>query len=783
MNKIKAIAAGMAAVMSVSLLASCAGGAGSKTVVKEDDPWYESSRFLLERDQLLSEFIEGSCVAASGDNVFYLYSLYDMDATDDYRRTVLDTYDNSGKLISRKEIDDSAFNLISGVKDIKISDDGKTADVIASTWGNQSFQTSWLKIDLESGTVTDEIYFTDANGNSLEVNGYGVSWAAFAGDYCVAVVFTNSIEDMYFFVFKGNDYVGQLDMSQVEKFYDFEPFSYDSGSDTLSSIVHTTGGGDIILRFDPSDCSLKSQDKYDISDNEDINSADYQVTAGGDLCRIDSLGNITKLDTASGTVETVIDNTWYSPYFSDLAGDNKILTSTADRTVIRSSVTIEGSSVGSVDFEYITVLTKAEKNPHAGKQVIEIAMPLTEQVSVYLSNAIYEFNRTDTEYLIRIWSKYKTGFNVGRRFGTVDMDNEKLYTMIQELKGSEAPDLAIGIQQNYAMRDDIFMDLTGFLEQSVMDKQYANIIEASEIGGKLYFLPVTLEIEGLVTNKDLIPEGAVGITFEQYDKMVKEDLDGYSPYEYPSSTFNNKVTFVLSCIDTTAAIEGDTVDFGSEEFYAAVEYAKDNFIYDDYESTPFEYLDDWDSKVRSESIYVRCSNYVEFICACCSADGDYAFIGTPSIDASGPRFRALETISVAASTDQTEGCKKFLNFLFGGAGITSGSTELSDIITNKEIMESTIPVITEAHNEVLTGKIESGNAYVELEYYHDKIASESMQQSFLDCLSTISSYYYEDPQLVTFVIEETAPYYAGDVSLEKVVEYINDRASKYVKEM
>ena len=783
MNKIKTIAAGMAAIMSVSLLASCAGGAGSKTTVKEDDPWYESSRFLLERDQKFSEFIEGSCVGASDNNIYYLYSLYDMEGTDDYRRTVLDTYDNSGKLISSKEIDDSAFNVISGVKDIKVSDDGKTADVIASTWGSQAFHTSRLVIDLESGKVTDEIRFTDANGNDLEVDGFGVSDAAFAGDYCVASIYTSSIDNSYFFVFDGSDYIGQLDLSQVEKFYGNEPFSYDAGTDTLSVIVHTVTGDDRILRFDPSDCSLKSQDKYDISDNEDINTADYQVTDNGDLCRIDSLGNITKFDTAAGTEETVIDNTWYSPYFSDLAGDNTILSSTADRTVIHSSVTMTGSSVGSEDFEYVTVLTKAEKNPHAGKQVIEIAMPLTEEVSVYLSNAIYEFNRTDTEYLIRIWSKYKTGFKVGRSFGTIDIDNEKLYTMIQELKGSEAPDLAIGIQQNYAMRDDIFMDLTDFLEQSVMDMQYTNIIEASKIGGKLYFLPVTLEIEGLVTNKDLIPEGAVGITFEQYDKMVKEDLDGYSPYEYPSSTFNNKATFVLSCIDTIEAIEGDKVDFGSEDFYAAVEYANDNFIYDDYDSTPLDYLDDWDSKVRSESIYVRCRNYLEFICACYSTDGDYAFIGTPSVDASGPRFRALETISVAASTDQSEGCKKFLNFLFGGAGITSGSVELSDIITNKEIMESTIPVITEAHNKALTGKIESDNAYIELEFYHDKIASESMQQSFLGCLSTISSYYYEDPQLVTFVIEETAPYYAGDVTLDKVVEYINDRASKYVKEM
>ena len=83
--------------------------------------------------------------------------------------------------------------------------------------------------------------------------------------------------------------------------------------------------------------------------------------------------------------------------------------------------------------------------------------------------------------------------------------------MIQDLKGDEAPDIAIGIQNNYAMRDDVFMDLSDFLEPEVAEKQYSNVIEAGRIDGKLYFLPVTLEIEGLVTNEDLIGKDSVGI--------------------------------------------------------------------------------------------------------------------------------------------------------------------------------------------------------------------------------------------------------------------------------
>jgi len=74
-------------------------------------------------------------------------------------------------------------------------------------------------------------------------------------------------------------------------------------------------------------------------------------------------------------------------------------------------------------------------------------------------------------------------------------------------------------------------------------------------------------------------------------------------------------------------------------------------------------------------------------------------------------------------------------------------------------MESTIHQITDKHYEILQGKIDSDNAFLETTYYH------------------------EDPQIVTFVIEETAPYYAGDVSPEEVVEFLNDRVNKYVNEM
>ena len=58
--------------------------------------------------------------------------------------------------------------------------------------------------------------------------------------------------------------------------------------------------------------------------------------------------------------------------------------------------------------------------------------------------------------------------------------------------------------------------------------------------GKLYFLPVTICIEGLVTDRSYIAPDASGLTFEEYDKMVREKLDGFQPYDYPLSSFSGR---------------------------------------------------------------------------------------------------------------------------------------------------------------------------------------------------------------------------------------------------
>ncbi len=793
MIKKRIVASLLAVSLAAPVLMSCS-KKGSDTVVSENDPWYESTRFELDMDILPTEMLGNTEVCYGNGKIYHVYGLTNLADYDNYRRTMLDAYDEKGNRISSIKLKDPAGYSIERVDILGSPDEKNQAEAVVNLFAQGGFEDAVVKINLESGEVTDPKFFKDEKGNPIEISlggqdVVGITKVYAAGEYYIPVIIAvreANVPSVNAYVFKGSEFVCRLDFSGLINVLDVEEFSFDASNGALCTVGYTRNEGQLVLKFDAKTGKKISSDKYDMVTN--LDPADYKAVPSGDLCKIDTLGNITKLDLQAGEAKTVVDNNWYTPYFSDLSAEKiKLISCDSDRTVIYSMNSTEYSMFFSGYNESVTILTKCEKNPNAGKKIIELATPIDKNITEYLSNAIYEFNRTDNEYLIKVWSKYKTGIKTGRDFSILHMDSEKVYTMIQELKGKDAPDLAVGIQQNYAMRDDIFEDLTGYLDQAVADQQFGNIIEASKIGGKQYFLPVTLEIEGLVTDRSYVKDGAVGITFEDFDKMVREKLDGFTPYDYPESRFNNRKAFLLSCTDTKAAIEGGQANFGTDQFYAAAEYTKDHFTKNSYEqSDTLEWADEV-KKPRTGCRYETVDSFIKFVHACKSSEGSYTILGTPSVDARGPRFRAIETISVTALSDVKDGCRKFINFLFAGAGFGESSREFLNLVTNKEIMARNVSIITEKNNEGTKSFEELGeymggvSEYVSV--YGYKYSTKDMEEAMLESMSKISTYTYDDPVLTAFLVEDTAPYYAGDRSLDDVVRIINDRATKYIKEM
>lgn len=791
MGKTRFFAIVLAIVMLTPVLTSCRAGKNKNNVVKADDPWYESTKFELKMDYQKNDLLVSSVVYTCNDKLFSVYVMTpDRFAT---TRSLLDTYDYEGNLLSRKKITCPDGFRAQDIYCINSDPEGKTLRAAAYINSAEKRGFAFLDIDPETGNVTN-IKMLERKS---KFPGASIFYIDYVGEYAVVTldVSDSPASPVYCLaLYKDNELCGEIDMT-ADKVIHIAGYSVDEFTDSVY-VAAVEREGLFSLEYDLNTGNLKSRTNLLESDGKTVNLAEYTLTDNGDYCKLDSRGNIVKADIKSMTSQTAIDVNWYDPYFYpsytgfSYSVTPQLLCCTEDRAVILDTKTVMLANIDPDNTMYITVLKKADKNPHAGKEIIEIALPLYESgMSDYLARAIYEFNRTDTEYLIRVWDKYKTGKTLGRMIPDRDENDTELYEMIQDLKGDDAPDIAVGIQKKYAMNDEVFMDLTGFLDPEVVDKQYSNIFEAGRINGKLYFLPVTLQIEGLVTKADLLEEGAVGITFEDYGKMVKDKLYGFSPYDYPDSEYFNKRAFILSCIDTKSAIEGDKIDFGTDQFRSAVEYAKDNFTYDDVSSTPEDYLNDWVKRPRERCYYAQLNSYYGFVKACYNSKDRYVIIGTPSVDASGPRFKALETVSVSATTDVKDGCKKFLNYLFSGKAYDSADCGFMNIVTNKEIMNRNIESITKLNNDfferyetakkngviIVPGYVEKAEG--------DKLATDEMRESFLNSMSTISTYYYEDHEIVKFVMEELAPYYAGDRSFDDAVRILNDRTAKYVKEM
>ncbi len=800
MKKIRLISLVLTVAMLVPVFTSCSAVSGTKKVIKKDDPWFDSFKFKLEKDIQPFDAMGGNVICTADDKLFNIYCL----SKDKWGtvRTVLDTYGYDGAMLDRVELFVSDETFVADIYNATSDPEGNTikASVFLNSYG-ADFKYAFVDIDTKTGKVSNIKEILTKEAKSVLKPEYAIRSISSVGDYTVVCIgyFGAGLESQCL-LYKDQVYIAELDTSNTKIQYLLEGFTLDEDNNSIFLAGYEDTGelngwaAPATFEFDAATGKLKNKNSVADQDDKKVDLADFTCTGEGDLCKIDSLGNIIKYDKESMTAKTVIESNWYTPYLT-IHGNNwdfiesRLMSYTESRAVIVDHETKSfGMMTDGTRTDYVTVLNKADENPHAGKKIVELALPPSSAVTDYLAKAVFEFNNSDDEYIIRIWDKNETGFTLGRFVGQIGDGENEIFKLIQDLKGNEAPDLVLNIQKSSTMRDDIFMDMTGFLDPEVYDKQYKNIIEACRFNGKQYILPVSILIEGLVTNKDILKDGAVGMTFDEFDKMTKEDLKGYSPYDYPDSVYYNKESFILSCIDTKRAIESENIDFGTDQFRAALEYAKDNFDYDDRESTPIEYVGDWDHRKRGESYYKIISDFLVYVHACNTSTGYYVITGTPSVDASGPRFSAAETISVSANTDVKDGCRKFINYLFSGAAFKSDDCELWQIVTNKEIMDKVIDTLTKENNDdydYFLKSVQSGAiipSSTALIAYGDKEATENMKESFTNSMATISTYSYEDPQILKFLKEEIAPYYAGDRSINDTIKFLNDRASKYIRE-
>lgn len=140
--------------MLMPLLMSCSSPfKRQSTVVKVDDPWYESTMFKIDKQIRANETLEDTCLCASDEKIFAVYTLSSGQWSSS--RTVIDTYDLYGNRMSRKDISCPEDKNILRIYSIRSDPKGTAIDAAVVYLGVGDDGPMFTSIDPETGKMTN----------------------------------------------------------------------------------------------------------------------------------------------------------------------------------------------------------------------------------------------------------------------------------------------------------------------------------------------------------------------------------------------------------------------------------------------------------------------------------------------------------------------------------------------------------------------------------------------------------------------------------------------------
>jgi ABC-type glycerol-3-phosphate transport system substrate-binding protein len=545
---------------------------------------------------------------------------------------------------------------------------------------------------------------------------------------------------------------------------------------------------DYWIELDFADCSVKAcKDDMSYLDGTDISNTVYSPSIGPLAMNDDG---IFKIDTAAGSVEQIFSFDWCNINRSMI--DSLEVLSADDNSIILCGTWMVVEPDHKVRYDSsLMKLTKCETNPNVGKTIVTVAS--LDDIDPAIATAVCDFNETNEEYFIVISDEYNTA-NYGEysNMAVVAEADDSLemevagqfvnefdpaindfylnaasnmsYGLMVDLMAGEGPDIILnGASYNQLYSDEYLIDLSSYLEKSdvkIMD----NILQLSKTGDKLYQIPLTFTITGLDVEPGVVADGQTGFTFEQYEEYVSGACNGTDPMMMTQLDF---LTTVIRTQPELFISDGE-VNFDNDAFKEACAYAKDNVI--DPPEDPeeaYEALYELNGGLREIDSF----SYLYYSTGLFHGN---AFVGTPSSDGSGPVANIKGSVAISAQSQCQDGCWQFIEYI------------LSDDVLPQ--IAGGIPVTETAFDarceEELADYSDYYNAWTESERQMLGLMEpcEDMIDIYRDIVASVDRKNVTDSSIMIIMREEIQAYFAGDKSLDEVIEIINNRARTYYGE-
>ena len=430
-------------------------------------------------------------------------------------------------------------------------------------------------------------------------------------------------------------------------------------------------------------------------------------------------------------------------------------------------------------------ITRADKNPHAGKTVLEIFSP--RGIDAYTGDAISRFNETNDKYFIEYTDRYdKSDFyddaldvnneDVSRR---ADINTSAAFSnkLAIDIMNGDGPDILLDCSgYNRLYNSNCLTDLTPFVKDADPDKYFTNIIEGSKTDGAIYQLPISFKIEGIVTKAANAGSSGKGFTLDEYARFTDEVMNGKDPLYFGQAIY---FSLLFNSMKDNFISNGKA-DLSKPEFKLLADYVKDNVREKGIS------WNEWYDSARSADWSVK-GNYIEH----CTGIGGFfnstsyiganakgvSVLGIPSLDGRGPRFVPDRSVAVSSQTSDVKGCGEFVKLILSEEHQTKIAMNDSFVMNREAFKKAGSAAIAYYNNGGSSAG--GGNSYGAA--IANKLTTDDIdfiENIILSC-STIMS---EDSDISIILIEEMPAYFLGQKDLDSVIKIAQNRIQKVLDE-
>ena len=430
-------------------------------------------------------------------------------------------------------------------------------------------------------------------------------------------------------------------------------------------------------------------------------------------------------------------------------------------------------------------LHKEEKNPHAGKRIVYVGA--CSDLTHFQSLVTAYNKRPESKAFVIAYTE-----NPGNIVNFKKVEASAADRLLLDMKSGTGPDVLLNCADYGQFNSEqILVDLNPYMDGANgidRTKYYDNIFRAFEADGKLYQMPIAVQVLGFNGDRKVLGD-IDGWTLSEFETKI--DALGDSVYPaiggFMSETNVHEqegllTGFLYSDMSHYVDYSKGEVRFDSDDFRKVLELSKKygSRISSDKLASLYEEYDNMTSNQRTESLMMQdgvCalstmwfSNLESFSDFGNLCNNDPLYLGWPTSGGGGLTAEAVYSVGISAFSNCKDEAWDFVSFLLLSETQLLVSDSPRSILLNKESEELDMKKCIEEYQK----KAEQNPSYSPVD--------EETAKHYEEVIGKIRSSMHTNPAIMEIVLEEARAYFSGSQDLTTVSKTIQNRVSTLLSE-